>query len=166
MRYTHILIISSNSNMSHSLNCPKNWTKGPKRLKILSTSHTFEHSYLPTSITKQNKNHCVRNYKIYCHNFYKTLHDFCLGLPKSFRRRTQTAKNTKIWSSQKRSKIIWYRIIKHTVLIFIKFVPNGFYFALWLESAGRKAQTYEIWSFLSIFNNCIQFSQDYRQIQG
>ena len=42
------LIVSCNSNMSHSFTCLKVWGKVPKQLKILKNDqfHNFEHSYL------------------------------------------------------------------------------------------------------------------------
>ena len=45
-------IISCNSNISHSLTCPKTWGKGPKRKKYLSL--TIKHSSLVPSIQKEN----------------------------------------------------------------------------------------------------------------
>lgn len=45
----HILILSCNSNIRHSMNCPKFWRKGPKLLKILKTEHFLQlfHSCVP-----------------------------------------------------------------------------------------------------------------------
>ena len=51
--------------------------------KILSIPHKFEHSVLPKSISKQNKNHWARNNKRYSHNFYSMIYtktcSKCLG---------------------------------------------------------------------------------------
>ena len=53
-------IISCNSNISHSLTCPKTWGKVPKRLKKtpkMIIFYKFEHFSLPTMSKNQNKNH-------------------------------------------------------------------------------------------------------------
>ena len=90
------IIILCNSNVSLSLTCPKIREKdsnGYKYLK-LSICHKFEHSFLPSLITKLNKNHWTRNYKTYSHHFYKAQYDLCLYLPNVLRNQTTTAENT------------------------------------------------------------------------
>ena len=45
-------------------------------------------------------------------------------------------------------------------------VPNCFYFVLWSILAGRSAQTYEKWSYFSIFSRFGLFLQIFEQVIG
>ena len=57
-------IASCNSNISHSLTCPKNWGTRPKRLKILKKmiiSCNFEHSSLTIPTIKKKKKKKIGN---------------------------------------------------------------------------------------------------------
>ena len=64
------VIIFCNPNISHSFTCPKPWGKELKRIKTLKMFifHNSEHSFLPTSLIKLNKNNWARNYM--CHFYY------------------------------------------------------------------------------------------------
>ena len=57
------IIISCNLSISHTLTCPDIWGKGPKRPKTqkMIMFHNFEHSSMPISMIKQNKNNGANN---------------------------------------------------------------------------------------------------------
>ena len=60
--------------------------------------HNFEHSSLPISITKQNKNNYARNCKWHSYHSMQFLYKPLLNLPKNLGKKTQAAKNTEEWS--------------------------------------------------------------------
>ena len=68
-------------------------TQNAKNASI-SISHTFQHSLLRSSLSKQNKKHWARNYTGNFHNFYQRQHDLCQDLPKMLSKRSSMAENT------------------------------------------------------------------------
>ena len=52
---------------------------------------------MPSLITKQNKNHSIRNYKTYSYYFYKAQYDLRLDPPKILREQTTVTGNTWNW---------------------------------------------------------------------
>ena len=61
---------------------------------FLKIPHKLEHSLLPTSISKHNKNHWACNYKRYSHNFYEIQYDLHQDSSKMLRKGTIADKNT------------------------------------------------------------------------
>ena len=65
------LIALCNSNICYFLNEPKAWVRPPNGWKYLKmvAFHKIEYSFLPTSTTKQIKNHRGRNYIWHSYHF-------------------------------------------------------------------------------------------------
>ena len=94
-----ILFISCESNISYSLICQKNWTKGAKWLKMLEFQHSSYVSALfpPKLNLRVEQKHWGHKYTAYSHNFYQTQYDLCQDLPKILREQTVMAENTINW---------------------------------------------------------------------
>ena len=69
---------------------------GRKYLKLI-IFQMFQHSSMPTKITKQSKNNWACKYLWHSYHFMQFQYKTLLYIPKSLRERAQMAKNTTIW---------------------------------------------------------------------